>query len=320
MARNPEFERKHPRDPANGEFVDKPTGGWVRTAAGRLGELPTTAERRDWLTRAADQSRRGVSTDAELDARYDDINQVIDANRHLSSGSVHREDGRWSSERAAMHRQIVDSIIARHGHVPRDRQAILSGGLGGAGKTTTLTGHAGINMSQYLMLSPDDMKDEIIAHGGTPEVPGRPDLSPMERSTLFHQESSYLTDMLGEAAYSLGMNVIIDATMGERAGPEARIRRLRESGYGVRGVFVDVPVETALERVRSRYRQGQRDYEQGRGTGGRPVPPQFVLQQRGSSRLSKNREVFDEMAGEGIFDDWQVYDNAGTAPRLIDKR
>lgn len=155
MARDPEFERKHPRDPANGEFVEKQTGGWVAAAAGRLGDLPAANQsRRDWLTRATEQSRRGPMTDTELADRERRAIAAVDANRHLATHVTHKQDGQWTEERAAMHRQVVDEILARHSHVPTDREAILTGGLMGAGKTTVLDNHAGVDQSRYMVVCP----------------------------------------------------------------------------------------------------------------------------------------------------------------------
>ena len=42
-------------------------------------------------------------------------------------------------------------------------------------------------MSQYLMINPDDIKEEMARRGMVPEIEG---LSPMEASDLVHEESS----------------------------------------------------------------------------------------------------------------------------------
>ena len=43
--------------------------------------------------------------------------------------------------------------------VPCERKAIVAGGLPGAGKTTVLPEFAGIDLSQYLMINPDVIKE-----------------------------------------------------------------------------------------------------------------------------------------------------------------
>lgn len=288
-------EWQHPRDNL-GEFANKRTG---------------------WLGRVAQATRRGPFTDAELAGREQEVNAAFTAAHPHSTHRTHRTGGRWSDERARIHRQIVDEIWDRHQHVPTDRQAILTGGLAGAGKTTVLEGHAGVDTSRYLTVSADEMKDELTRRGLTPTVPDWEHLSPMEHSTLIHMETIHMADMLGERAYVAGKNVIYDSSMGGREGPASRLERMREHGYTTRGIFVDIPVETSVQRATSRYRHGQREWLAGRGPGGRPIPPEFILAQRGSGGQTVNRGVFEGLVREGLFDRWDVYDNSGTAPVLI---
>lgn len=291
-------EWQHPRDNL-GEFTNKRTG---------------------WLSRIAQATRRGPFTDAELASREQEVNTGLTAAHPHTTSRLHRTDtGRWTDARARLHQQIVDEIWDRHQHVPTDRQAILTGGLAGAGKTTVLEGHAGVDTSQYLTVSADVMKDELTRRGLTPTVPGWEHLSPMEHSTLIHAETVHMADILGERAYAAGKNVIYDSSMGGRQGPASRLERMREHGYTTRGIFVDIPVETSVERATSRYRRGQRQWLAGEGPGGRPIPPSFILAQRGSGGQTMNREVFHGLARDGLFDRWEVYDNSGAAPRLVDK-
>jgi predicted kinase len=244
------------------------------------------------------------------------VNDVVAAHPHLESRALHRP-GRWTDERVAQHHAIVDEVYERHKSVPTDRQAILSGGLAGAGKTTVLVGHAQVDMSQYMLIGADEMKDELAVRGMIPEIPGH-DLTPLERSTLIQIESSYLADMLAERAFADGRNVVIDATMGDQGVVQRRLARLHEKGYTVRGVFVDVPVEVSRDRVAARYAQGMRDYREGRGHGGRPISLDYIMGQQGPGGMTKNRLVFDELSGQGAFSGgWALYDNSGSAPRLV---
>lgn len=295
--------RQHPRWPGgsgdrSGEFRDAgPAGvaGWARRAAQQVSQ---------------------AFTDAELIERERYVHSLIEQNRHLDTYRVHRPNGRWTADRAAQQRALIDQVWTRVSRgVPKDRQAIMTGGLAGAGKTTVLNGPAGVDLSRYVTVSADEMKEEMIRRGMVPDIPGHPDLTPMERATLFHLESAYLADMLMERALASGRNVVIDATMGTKEAPLSRLTRLREQGYQVRGIFVDIPVDTSLERAAARYRWGMRQWREGRGPGGRPVPPQFITGQRGPGGQTMNRQVFDELAREGAFDAAEVYDNSGDAPR-----
>jgi hypothetical protein len=51
--------------------------------------------------------------------------------------------GLWIPEREAIHEEIVAELFRESAHVPNDRQAIILGGLSGAGKTSLLTSDLG---------------------------------------------------------------------------------------------------------------------------------------------------------------------------------
>lgn len=232
-----------------------------------------------------------------------------------STRERYRRDMQWDPDRLALHQQIIDRVIARYDHVPRSRRAVMAGGLPGAGKTSVLRGQA----DHLMPIDPDEMKAELIAAGGLPDVPGGEHLSPMELSTVLHLESSWLADQLLRRAAAEGIDVLIDATMGEQAAPRSRIELLQQHGYSIRGMFVDVDVDTSLRRTQERYRRAMRRWAAGQGPGGRPVPPQFIEQsRRAPGEPTANRQVFEMLAAMGMFDaGWEVHDNNGDAPRLL---
>ncbi|MGH3275859.1 MAG: zeta toxin family protein, partial [Streptosporangiaceae bacterium] len=139
------------------------------------------------------------------------VGQAYDAG--LASDAQHTIDpGRqiWSADRLPAHRIVIDNIYNRARDVPNEGKAIFSGGLCGAGKTTVLTGHAGIDRSQYLTISADEIKEEMARIGLVPEIDG---LSPMEASDLVHKESSYLARQLALRAQADGKNILWDTQM-----------------------------------------------------------------------------------------------------------
>lgn len=267
----------------------------------------------DWADKL---SQRAELSDEALAERYHTVQDIVDRHRHLSTDYLHASAGRWSDERAAIHRRIVDEYYDRYKHIPNERRGLMTGGLGGAGKTTTLRSGSDYNPDEYMPLNPDEFKEEIAMRGLAPEIPGH-DLSPMERSTLFHQESSHLAEMLAQRAYADGRNVVWDATMADPGAPTRRIGDMRRAGYTVDGVFVHVPVPTSISRIRSRYRQAQREWMQGRGPGGRPVPEYLVQVSALPGGRSTNLETFEQMRGQ--FDHWSLYDNSGDAPMLVER-
>ena len=78
-------------------------------------------------------------------------------------------------------------------------------------------------MSQYLVLNPDDVKEEMARRGMVPEVEG---LAPLEGVALIHEESSHITNMLAAKAYADQTNVMWDITMAGRGSVERRLDEL----------------------------------------------------------------------------------------------
>lgn len=219
----------------------------------------------------------------------------------------------WAPERAKIHKEIVDDLYKRAKKVPRDGKSVIAGGLGGAGKSTVLGKHAGVQTEDYLTINPDDIKEIFAERDLIPEIEG---LSPMEASALVHEESSHVANMLAQRAYGDKRNVVWDITMSSRGSVERRIAEMRAAGYGdVSAVFVDIPVETSVERALARHRRGMEKYDDGEGPGGRYVPPAIIRKNAHSSKSSANRDVFDILQDQ--FDSWQLFDNSGKSPKRV---
>jgi predicted kinase len=211
----------------------------------------------------------------------------------------------WSTERDLIHDSIVEYIYETAYAVPCDGRAIIAGGLGGAGKTTVLRESAGIDLTQYFTINPDDIKEEMARRGLIPELAG---LTPMEASDLVHEESSHIAKRLAHRAEAEGKNVIWDITMASYESTASRIENLRTSGYKVQGIFVDISVESSIRRADARHREGHEYYRNGVGLGGRYVPPEVIRAQADSEWGSKNRKIFETVKDQ--FDYWQRYDNS----------
>lgn len=262
-------------------------------------------------------------TDTEYQAHTQQVEQRIDA--ALKAGkatnvthTVNGEGKVYTSARATLHKQIVDEIWNANGeHAPREGRSVLAGGLMGAGKSTVLGQHAGIAKGDYFTINPDEIKDAMATRGMVPAVSG---LSPLEASTLIHDESSHISNMLAQRAYAHRTNVIWDVSMSNKASMQRRINEMAGHGYGKPdGVFVNVPVETSVQRALSRHRQGMEEYRQGQGMGGRYAPPHLIRQSASSTSDSANRDVFNELDKEKAFGSSVVYDNStlGQAPRKV---
>jgi predicted ABC-type ATPase len=222
----------------------------------------------------------------------------------------------WAPERRAGHNAIIAYLYTAAGDVPCERRAILAGGLPGAGKTTVLEQHAGIDHTRFLTINPDEIKSEMTKRGMVPEVAG---LTPMEASDLVHEESSHIAKQLALRAMPEGKNIIWDITMSSQDSVERRITTMRTAGYArIEGIFVDIPVDVGIHRSDSRHREGHDSYRAGHGQGGRFVPAEVIAAQADPDYGSRNLRTFEQIKPH--LDAWLQYDNSvdGQHPVLVD--
>ncbi len=240
----------------------------------------------DVRSRLADAHRAGLATH---------VRHTIDRKRRI-----------WTDERAAVHNALVADLYAAASGGPCEYKAVVAGGLGGAGKTTVLVHHAGIDLTHFLVINPDNIKEEMARRGLIPHVDC---LSPMEASDLVHEESSLIAKRLAHQAQADGKNVIWDVTMSKNDSTTMRIESLRSAGYThVAGIFVDIPVEVSVRRADVRHREGHDAYRAGDGLGGRYLPPEVTRSLADDVWGSKNRRNFEQVKVR--FDAWLVYDNS----------
>ena len=295
----------HPSSPVEADGTPKPPAPGLRCRDSPDAQISGEADRRPL-------------TDAEHAEHVKEVRVLLDKARAdgLATDQQHTIDPArevWSEQRDAMHDAIIDDLYARASDVPCERRAIIAGGLPGAGKSTVLEHHAGIDKSQYLTINPDDVKEEMARRDMIPPVSG---LSPMEASDLVHEESSYVAGQLALRAQSDGKNVIWDITMSSRASTERRIDDLRSSGYlQIEGVFIDIPVEISVSRAADRHREGQDDCRAGDGLGGRFIPADMIRAKADLDWGSCNRKTFEEVKTH--LDRWYLFDNSGPTPVLV---
>lgn len=293
--------RGHPSSPYNADGSRKPPPPSLRSL-----ELPEPAEA------PADDAPTPVEslTDAEHAEHVAQVRDLL-AEAHdkgLATDNQHLIDPKrqvWSLERVKIHREILNDLYEAAVNAPCEHKAFMAGGLAGAGKTSVLEEHPGIDRSKYLTINPDDVKEELAARGLIPLVEG---LSPMESSDLVHEESSHVAKLLAERALREGKNIIWDITMASESSTAMRLDDLDQAGYVTSGIFVDISVEVSIRRADGRYRDGHENYRNNQGFGGRFVPSEVMLFQQEAEWGSKNRRTFEEVKGRFVA--WAVYDNS----------
>jgi predicted ABC-type ATPase len=265
----------------------------------------------EWRDAGDADERVRPLTDAEHAEHVAEVRVRLEAARAagLSTEQQHTIDAKhkiWSDERQALHDEVIDDLYAKASAVPCEQKAVIAGGLPGSGKTTVLAEHAGFDPSRFMTINPDLIKEEIARRGLIPHIGG---LSPMEASDLVHEESSLLAKRLAHRAQAEGRNVIWDVTMSDERSTTLRIQSLRDAGYThVTGIFIDIPLEVSVRRADARYREGNEEYRNGEGLGGRYVPPEVIRRQTDSNWPSQNRHTFEQV--KTAFDVWWRYDNS----------
>ncbi|MFF4777517.1 zeta toxin family protein [Microtetraspora fusca] len=260
-------------------------------------------------------------TDAQYEKHTAELRQRLDKALAdgLSTDKLHTKNGdgkTYTPERARQHKQIVDEMMEKYSSVPREGRALLSGGLGGAGKTTVLERHADVSSADFATINVDDVKEMMAERGMVPKVEG---VAPMEGAALIHEESGHIANLLAQRLYANKTNVIWDITMASKGSTARRIKELRDAGYlDIRSVFVDIPVEESVSRALSRHRRGLERYREGKGQGGRFVPPEVIRANAVADWSSANRRNFEELKDQ--LEGWALFDNSvrGRAPELLD--
>ena len=221
-------------------------------------------------------------------------------------------EGAYTPERAAIQAEIVDSVFeeADARGAKRDAKALFMGGLPGAGKSTALSQDRvqkmlGVDLDDYIVINPDDIKERLVEEGLVPEYPG---LSPMEASFLMHEESSKIAWDIATRAQTQGYNIVWDITMSSTGSVEKRIQQLQDEvgpQYEMQGLFVDVKPETSVLRAMGRHKSGMEKDKHG----GRLVPPFVTLEAADDEYSSTNRRAFEQMKDN--FSNWTLTTTEG---------
>lgn len=261
------------------------------------------------------ESRLGKAAQ-ELDRRhaqhYDHVDTVMQAHQHLSTHLTHVDaKGVYSPERRKQQENLIRSVHRRMSKTAKvERQSLFLGGLPGAGKSYTLNRSGLLDASHFVVANPDIFKEEMAKRGMIPDVSGHPELAPMERAQLVHEEASAMAKRLANRSARRGQNVAWDITMASPGSVHDRLNHLEKHGYQHKSVFVDVPTSLSYQRVRDRHRSEWERHLAGKGVGGRPVPQSYIDSFNTTSPFnSKNRDTFESLKGR--FGAYRVFNEHG---------
>jgi hypothetical protein len=178
----------------------------------------------------------------------------------------------WTAERNMDQGALVAAMYGRADAIPCERKAVMVGGLPGADTAGVLT-QAGIDASRYMTISIDAILAGMAERGLIPHVDG---LSPLEAADLVHAEAQFLAKRLGLRALADGRNVIWDISFASQHAVESWIAAHRRADYTIHAIFAELSIGESVRRSAFMHRHGHDEYRQGRGHGGRFIPPEAI--------------------------------------------
>jgi HK97 family phage portal protein len=234
----------------------------------------------------------------------------VRTNALVSEGGHKNPDGTYTTERAALHDQIIAAklneaaIAAARPAAGEKPTYTIYGGRGGSGKSWLSGENGPMAGTSALNLNTDDIKEAL------PEYQGW-------NAGLVHEESSDIFNRMTDIARGMGLNVIHDSTMKTAENAQKYVDDFKAAGYVTNGYYMGLPPQEAGQRAIDRFVNGTArltDAQRASGMMGRYVAPDYVL------KSVTNEKSFDALKGQ--FKNWAVYDNnvpKGTAPKLVAK-
>ena len=222
-----------------------------------------------------------------------------DAVREVQSGKTNSlaahmdENGKLTPEREAIHKKIIDRLLA--GKTPVDGQATMTmlGGGPASGKSSVMNPDTSKDPNS-VTVDPDAIKKML---------PGFSEMAAKDSNAAayYHEESSALAKRFAEVSFSENYNVVYDGTGdGSTGSVQKKIDAARSHNYRVEGKYVSVDTETAVQRNQKRY-----DDAVARGETPR-LPPVDVVR----TTHAKCTDISVSMASK--FDSLEIWDNNGS--------
>jgi predicted ABC-type ATPase len=225
----------------------------------------------------------------------------VTTNSLVKDGGHMQENGQYTPERQAIHRQIVNDLINAdviRKYTPKDGEnptLTILGGRGGSGKSWFTKPGGIIDTDKSFVIDSDVVKSKL------PEYEGW-------NAALLHEESSHIVSMIDKRASKAGMNVTLDGTL-KSAAILDRVNEYHDQApegmkYDMVGRYMYASPQVAAERAFNRFAKGGK-------FNGRFVPPEVVLGN------TKNEQNFDKLSQS--FKEWSIYNNDGDSPKLLEE-
>jgi predicted ABC-type ATPase len=206
-----------------------------------------------------------------------------------------------SEERAYLHQQIINQVTEG---VPQssDPTFYMLGGGPASGKSTFLKSGATDtpDKANAVHVNADDIKAMLPEN---PRMVNGGDADFFNAASFSHEESSMLAKRVQDRAIENKQNIVLDGTGDSAINKLAsKVESARQNGYKVNGVYVSVPTEVAWSRSVQRALGASKRYV-----------PKAVVEETHRAVSGTLRQAVEG----GLFDKISLWDNTGSAPRLV---
>ncbi|MCU5120410.1 Zeta toxin [Bacillus thuringiensis] len=209
-------------------------------------------------------------------------------------------NGEYTIERKLLHKEIIESLLKGQLQQEQEPEAILLGGGSAAGKSSIgelVSKGYKLQKQNMIWIDPDKIKEKIPEYQDAMESE---DIESMKQAAfLVHDESSDITMKLLKICMKRKLNFMYDGTMKNEVKYIKLIQQLRQAGFSIKAIIVDVPIKVALERSNMRFK-----------VTGRLVPEHIIEQShmRVATTFSKIKDLIDC---------YTLYDNTGKEPEVF---
>lgn len=277
-----EVEKYNPNHDNLGRFSSGSGGGATPTMAGA-----TTTATATKPGAGAGASNREYGSTSTKDALAE-----VNSGKHNSLEKYMDKDGKLTPEREALHKEIIDKLLA--GKEPVEGQATMTmlGGGPASGKSSVMSTDTSKD-KHAVTVDPDAFKEMLP---GYKEMAAKSD----QAAAYYHEESSALAKRFSEVAYKENYNVVYDGTAdGSDASVLKKINAAKANGYRVEAKYVSVDTDEAVRRNQARYNDAK-----AAGKNPRLVPDEVV-------RNTHQNCTDISVRTANQFDHIEVWDNNG---------